>query len=139
VLRWPNLRAGILREISLQRLFSTFANGLPGAGLMLQRFAIAAVLVCNAVTHPHDTAQAASVGPLIMDAGAAVLLLFGLWTPVVGAFVAGRELWILFSGSGDPWMPLVLATLGATLAMIGPGAWSMDARLFGRRQIKRLR
>jgi len=72
-----------------------------------------------------------------MDACAALLLLFGLWTPVVGIIVASRELWIVFSG-GDPWMPLVLATLGATLAMIGPGAWSIDARLFGRRQIKRL-
>jgi len=58
---------------------------------------------------------------------------------VVGAMVAGRELWIMFSSGGDPWMPLVLATLGVTLAMIGPGAWSIDARLFGRRQIKRLR
>ena len=96
------------------------------------------MLLCNAVTHLHDAAQVASVGPLIMDGGTAILLLFGFWTPVVGAFVACRELWIVLSG-GDPLMPLVLATLGATLAMIGPGAWSMDARLFGRKQIKRLR
>jgi len=127
------------REISLQRLFSTFANGLPGAGLMLQRFVIAAVLVCNAVTHPHDVAQVASVGPLIMDAATAVLLLFGLWTPVIGAIVAVRELWVAFSGGGNLWMPVVLATFEATLAMLGAGAWSIDARIFGRRQIKRLR
>jgi uncharacterized membrane protein YphA (DoxX/SURF4 family) len=105
---------------------------------MLQRFVMAAVLLYGAVTHPHETSQLASLAPLFMDACAAMLLLFGLWTPVVGAIVAGRELWIVFSGD-DPWMPLVLATLGATLAMIGPGAWSIDARLFGRRQIKRLR
>lgn len=128
-----------MREIALQRLFSTFANGLPGAGLMLQRFVMAAVLLYGAVTHLHAASQVASVGPLIIDAGAGILLLAGLWTPVVGAIVAGRELWIVFSSSGDPWMPLVLATLAATLAMIGPGAWSVDARLFGRRQIKRLR
>jgi hypothetical protein len=41
------------------------------------------------------------------------------------------ELWIVFSDGGDPSMPIVLATLGATLAMIGPGAWSIDAHLFG--------
>jgi len=29
----------------------------------------------------------------------------------------------------------MLATLGATLAMVGPGAWSIDARLFGRKLI----
>jgi hypothetical protein len=106
---------------------------------MLQRLAIAAVLLCNAVTHLHDTAQVASVGPLIMDAGMAALLLFGLWTPVIGAIVAGRELSIAFSGAGDPSMPIVVATFAATLAMIGPGAWSIDARIFGRRQIKMLR
>lgn len=49
------------------------------------------------------------------------------------------EAWIAFSSSGNPWMPLMLAVLGASLAMIGPGAWSgawpIDARLFGRTQI----
>jgi putative oxidoreductase len=29
-----------------------------------------------------------------------------------------------------------LATSGATLAMTGPGAWSMDARLFGRKHFE---
>jgi uncharacterized membrane protein YphA (DoxX/SURF4 family) len=74
-----------------------------------------------------------------MDASMALLLLFGLWTPVIGAIVAARELWIAFSGGGDPSMPIVLATFATALAMIGPGAWSIDARIFGRRQIKRLR
>jgi uncharacterized membrane protein YphA (DoxX/SURF4 family) len=129
----------MLREISLQRLFSTFANGLPGLGLMLQRLMTAAILVYGAVAHLNATPQITSLGPQLIDAGMGILLLVGLWTPVVGAMVAGRELWIMFSSGGDPWMPLVLATLGVTLAMIGPGAWSIDARLFGRRQIKRLR
>ncbi len=105
---------------------------------MLQRAAIAAVLVCGAVAHLHDASRGGFVVPQIIDAGAGMLLLVGLWTPVVGAIVAARELSIMFSG-GDLWMPLVLATFGGTLAMIGPGAWSIDARLFGRRQIKRLR
>jgi hypothetical protein len=30
-----------------------------------------------------------------------------------------------------PWRWIMLATLGAALALIGPGAWSLDARLFG--------
>jgi uncharacterized membrane protein YphA (DoxX/SURF4 family) len=126
-------------EFVLQRLFSTFANGLPGLGLLLQRVVISAVLMYAAVTHLHATSQVESAGPQIMDIGMGILLLAGLWTPMVGAMISGRELWIAFSGGGDPWMPIVLATVGATLAMIGPGAWSLDARLFGRRQIKRLR
>jgi putative oxidoreductase len=123
----------------LQRLFSTFANGLPGVGLMLQRLMTAAVLVHRAVMQLNAATLVGSAVPQMIDAGAGLLLLAGLWTPLAGSVVAGRELWAVFSDGGDPWMALVLATLGATLAMIGPGAWSVDARLFGRRQIMRLR
>ena len=107
-------------------------------GLMLQRLMTAAVLVHRAVTQLHAM-QVGSATAQIIDAGAGLLLLVGLWTPLAGSVVAGRQLWAVFSDGGDPWMALVLATLGATLALIGPGAWSVDARLFGRRQIMRLR
>jgi hypothetical protein len=126
-------------EIPLQRLFSNFANGLPGLGLMLQRFATATVLVSGAVRQLDATSQLGSLGLHMMDAGAGLLLLAGLWTPFAGIIVAGRALWAAFSSGGDPTLSLVMAMLGASLAMIGPGAWSIDARLFGRRQIKRLR
>jgi len=106
---------------------------------MLQRLVIAAVLVYDAVIHFQETSQFGSGSLQMLDAGAGILLLAGLWTPIVGAILACRELWILISGCSDPWMHLVLAILAATIAMIGPGAWSIDARLFGRRQIKRLR
>lgn len=66
---------------------------------------------------------------------AGVFLLIGLWTPLAGAVVASAEVWILFSGTSNLWTPILLAVLGATLAMIGPGAWSVDARLFGRKHI----
>jgi hypothetical protein len=124
--------------VFLQRLFSTFANGFPGIGLMLQRLITAAALVGCVIARLHATTQLVSVAPQVIDAGAALLLLAGLWTPFAGAVIAARELWIVLSGSGDPWLPLVLATLGTTLAMIGPGAWSIDALLFGRKQIKPL-
>jgi len=123
---------------SLQRLFSTFASGFPGIGLMLQRLVTAAALLCCLITRLQGPAPAASVALQLIEAAAAILLLLGFWTPVAGAIVAGRELWIVFSGGGDIWLPLVLATLGATIAMIGPGAWSIDALLFGRKQIRPL-
>ena len=106
---------------------------------MLQRLVTAAALVCSATSHLHPTPQIGEIGAQIIDVAAGLLLLIGLWTPVVGVLVAAHELWSVFTGTGDPWMSLVLATLGATLAMIGPGAWSIDARLFGRKHIKRLR
>jgi putative oxidoreductase len=75
----------------------------------------------------------------IIGIGAGILLLAGLWTPVAGALAAIVKVWIAFSRlsshSGDPWIAVVQAVLGAVLAMVGPGAWSIDARLFGRKRI----
>ena len=64
-----------------------------------------------------------------------LLLLAGLWTPVAGTLVAVESLWNVYS-SGHPWRWIMLATLGAALALIGPGAWSIDARLFGWRRLE---
>jgi putative oxidoreductase len=69
-------------------------------------------------------------------AGAAALLLVGLWTPVVGILTAVAELGLAFSDPADPWMHALLAALSASLAMLGPGGWSVDARLFGRKRIQ---
>ena len=67
--------------------------------------------------------------------GSGLLLLAGLWTPVVGTLVAGIEVWKIFLLPEDLWIYVLLGTLGAALAMLGPGAWSVDARLFGWKRI----
>jgi len=72
----------------------------------------------------------------MIGGAAGIFLLVGLWTPLVGTLVTIVEAWIAFLGTGDPLVPIILAALGATLAMIGPGAWSVDARLFGRKYIE---
>jgi putative oxidoreductase len=73
--------------------------------------------------------------PEITGAVSGLLILAGLWTPVAGALVVPVELWIVFAGGSDIRMSLTLIVFGSTLAMIGPGAWSIDARLFGRKYI----
>jgi uncharacterized membrane protein YphA (DoxX/SURF4 family) len=72
--------------------------------------------------------------PLI-ETTAGILLAIGLWTPVVSALATIIEVWTIFSRTGDLWIAAILATLAASLAMIGPGAWSIDARLFGRKHM----
>jgi uncharacterized membrane protein YphA (DoxX/SURF4 family) len=64
-----------------------------------------------------------------------MLLLVGLWTPIAGVIVTVIALWYGFSQPGDPWSSIMLGTLGAALAMLGPGTWSVDARLFGWKRI----
>ena len=122
--------------VALQRLFSTFADGWPGAGLLLQRLLTGTILLYCGIMHLGKASQFVPVTPYIIGTGAGILLLAGLWTPVGGALVTIVELWIVLSRFGDPLIPLMLATLGATLAMIGPGAWSVDALLFGRKHIE---
>jgi len=120
----------------VQRLFSTFAEGWPGFGLLLQRVLTSAVLLYFAGTHLLETSSLAPSLPHLMGAVAGVLLLFGLWTPLAGTAIAMVEVWILLARSGNPLIAIMLVSLGATVAMIGPGAWSIDAQLYGRKHIE---
>jgi len=70
----------------------------------------------------------------IVGAAAGLLILGGLWTPLAGVLAGIVEVWIGLS-HGTQSSALFLATLGISLAMIGPGAWSIDARLYGRKQL----
>jgi len=79
-----------------------------------------------------------AVGPALLDVVAIVtgiLLLAGLWTPIAGSTVAALGLWSAVSGRGDFWATILLGTVGGALALLGPGAWSVDARLFGWKRI----
>ena len=120
--------------VLLQRLFSTFANGWPGLGLLIQRLVTGVALLHNAIAQMAAPAAGLMI-PEITGAALGLFILAGLWTPVLGVLVAAVELWIVLAGGSDIWMSLMLAILGGTLAMIGPGAWSIDARLFGRKHI----
>ena len=84
------------------------------------------------------TAPLESTAPFLQLAAAffAALLLVGLWTPVAGVLAAILELCLVLTHPADPWMHVLIGTLGAALAMLGPGAWSADARLFGRKRIE---
>jgi hypothetical protein len=65
----------------------------------------------------------------------AILLIAGLWTPIAGVLVPAVELWAALLEPGDHWIHVLLGTLGAGFALLGPGVWSVDARLFGWKRI----
>jgi len=118
----------------VQRLFSSFADGWPGRGLLAQRVLIAALLAYGVVNRFREASGSAAL-PEVIGAGLSIFILLGLWTPIVGTLVSLIEVWVLLSRGVHAWIPVIVATLSATLAMIGPGAWSIDARLFGRKHI----
>jgi len=119
----------------MQRLFSSFADGSPGVGLLLLRLLTGCGLLYLGIGSAWSAPYLAMAPPVIAAAGAGVLLLLGLYTPVAGVVAAIAAAWIAFSHPGNLWSTIGLMSLGLSLAMIGPGAWSIDARLFGRKQI----
>jgi hypothetical protein len=115
------------------RLFSMFPTGAPGIALLLLRISLAAAVLdggpsCLDLRPPNLVCLAL--------AGLSVLLCLGLLTPIVSIIAVSIELVISFLAAAGEWhfFVLVCAT-GVALAMLGPGAYSVDAKLFGRREV----
>ena len=119
----------------MRRLFSSFARGWPGVGLFLMRIVASVALLNQALDRLRSGGLNESAALAAGAATAGIFLLAGLWTPVAGALVAVIELWNAFSQPGDPWTYILLASISAALALLGPGAWSIDASIFGWKRI----
>jgi hypothetical protein len=72
----------------------------------------------------------------LVCAAMGMLLVVGLWTPIVGAVAAMAAAMHAWLDPVDAGTYVLLAALAAALALLGPGAWSVDARLFGWRRVE---
>jgi hypothetical protein len=124
------------RKAILRRLYSTFAGGWPGIGLLLMRVVVGSALVVRASLRLWADSPMTVTIPAVLLMGAGILLIVGLWTPIVGTSIALIEIWKILALPGDKWVWLLLGTAGAALAMLGPGLWSVDARLFGWKRVE---
>lgn len=118
----------------MRRSFSAFPDGWPGQGLLLLRVTVALPLVywgIAGLAAPHVTAI-----PELAAAIAGIFVISGLYTPVAVAVIVLAQAWMVlcpaFAHDSDRLIRIVLAAVSAGVAMLGPGAWSVDARRFGR-------
>ena len=121
---------------TVRRLYSTFARGPPGLGLLLIRLVAGVTAIDHGVRALRGAPQTGSALFYALCIGLGCLLAIGLWTPLVGALIALGALWDALAHPADRWYCLVVATLGVGLALIGPGMWSLDARFFGWKRVE---
>ena len=119
----------------MRRLFSTFADGWPGAGLLFMRLVAGSMLLIQGLFSLRSGLSFGQTTVEVLIVSGGVLLLAGLWTPIAGTLMTVLEGWKAISGHVDPSIGILLGTLAGALAVLGPGAWSFDARLFGWKRI----
>jgi uncharacterized membrane protein YphA (DoxX/SURF4 family) len=133
------------RRRSLQKLFSSFPEGWPGIGLLLLRLTVGLSAILQALfALARPGAAAISVWSVVL---AAILiglaLLIGFLTPFASALAAFGDLTVgvfcYIAGVPGDYAKFIgigyVASMSVALLMLGPGAFSLDARLFGRREI----
>ena len=113
-----------------------FPNRFPGAGLLLLRLVCGACVVVGGVTGSLAEPHILTLILRLIEVAGALLLIVGLWTPVAGSLMLVVELCMAFFGRRSIENALLLAALGAGLALLGPGSHSIDAKRYGRKRIK---
>jgi hypothetical protein len=114
----------------MQRLFSIFPTGAAGVALVVLRFSAAAALVMYGIRHPFFATSFTFLA-LAFPAGA---LCVGFFTPYAAGIGCVIECAAIFRSPDQAALPIIFSILNtAAVGMLGPGAYSLDARLFGRR------
>jgi uncharacterized membrane protein YphA (DoxX/SURF4 family) len=131
--------------MSLQRTFSSFPSGWAGTALLLLRVVVgaSATLQASLVVAGGHVVRVATLAAISMAIAGAALII-GILTPIASVLVClGGAVIILLC---IPPAPLLLfdsrmaafefVVMSTVLVILGPGAISLDARLFGRKQVE---
>lgn len=126
-------------------MFSTFPDGGPGIGLLLLRASVGGLAAIAGVVYLSESIERAlavwATGVGLIVSGAALLL--GFMTPYASLLLALCLLTGLFSSVPTPLVNFlgprhltgILVLISAAIALLGPGSYSVDGYLFGRREI----
>jgi putative oxidoreductase len=112
-----------------------FPSGGPGRGLFLLRIVAGILPIYDVITRLMGEPYHELLLLQIIAAVAGIFLLGGLWTPVAGALLTVTQVWIALSGTDHLRSRILLAAVGAAIAVLGPGTWSIDVLLYGRKRL----
>lgn len=117
----------------IQRLFSSFPDSWPGTALLLLRLCVSAAIAL----HGMHSSIYTDVAPLLIAAAwtSAALILIGLWTPIAAGVAAVTEAAGALAAVPDFLAHMLVTVIAASLVLLGPGAWSIDAYLYGRKRV----
>jgi uncharacterized membrane protein YphA (DoxX/SURF4 family) len=130
----------------LQRAFSGFPTGYPGLALLLLRLVVGGAASLQAwllITANHGAVNSSVVVALLAFL-VGLALIVGFMTPIASVLLSAGGL-LLIVDSGVPGHLLLFESgmarlefivMSAALISLGPGAFSLDARLYGRREIE---
>lgn len=127
----------------MQRLFSAFPAGWPGAGLVLLRSAAGGAVATQAIAYLHGAPMTWPWAAGVLAISTSACLGAGFLTPIAGLIAALGSLGVALSilpsppGAAPGAAPAnwLVAAMTVTVVLIGPGAYSVDSRLFGRREV----
>lgn len=114
----------------MQRLLGTFPNRSAGVALLILRLAVAAALISGARLCPGLETEVL----LALSRIAAVLIVVGWYTPVT----AGSAVVVSLCGfwvCREPGVNVLMIAILTAIGLLGAGAYSVDARLYGRRRL----
>jgi putative oxidoreductase len=116
-------------------MFSAFPDGWSAAGLSLLRLTLGIGLIADAIASLHGP-ELSQLIPAAIETLTGLLIVIGLWTPITGIVACLFQLALIVMAHQMSEPLLLRAAVGLSLALLGPGAWSVDARLFGRRRVE---
>ena len=132
--------------MALQRTFSGFPTGYPGFALLLLRLIVGGGASSQAwllMIANHGAVNMSVVVALVAFV-IGVALIIGLMTPIASVLLASGGLFLTLDSSilghlslfESSMARLEFIVMSVALIFLGPGTLSLDARLYGRREIK---